>query len=78
MMALYLVLFWRPDWPKIYKDCSIPGSIHPDVANALLSVTRETLRLSLSAIEYQQSQDAYHNFAHAADELRRVLGQTVG
>jgi hypothetical protein len=50
--------------------------VMPDVAGELLAVTPETLRLSLSAIEFQQSQEAYHNFSVAAAEIRRVLDRS--
>jgi hypothetical protein len=67
---------WRPDWVKVYRVRGYECNVMPDIAGELLTVTRETLRLSLSAIEFQQSQDAYHNFSAAAAEIRRVLDQS--
>lgn len=62
---------WRPDWPKIYKGSSRHSL--PDVDGELLAVSRETLRLSLSALHNVMEQDYYHNYGAAAAELKRVL-----
>lgn len=67
---------WRPDWPEIYRVRGYECNVMPDVAGELLSATRETLRLALSALDAQNAQDYYHNYGAAADELRRILGVT--
>lgn len=64
---------WRPDWPEIYKGSAAYQSCMPDVANALIPVTRETLRLALSALRAQNEQDYYHNYGAAERELHQVL-----
>lgn len=66
---------WRPDWVKIYRVPGYECHVMPDVAGELLSATRETLRLALSALDEQNKQDYYHNYGAAAEELRRVLGK---
>lgn len=63
---------WRPDWPKIYKVSSRHSL--PDVDGEILTVTRETLRLSLSALNSVMEQDYHDNYGAAARELHHVLG----
>lgn len=60
---------WRPDWTRLMGEQN-----HPD-AEELVTVTKETARLSLSALNAQNEQDAYHNYMAAAEELRHVVGQ---
>lgn len=64
---------WRPDWCEIYRVRGYECRVMPDVAGELLTVTRETLRLALSALDKQNAEDFYHNYGAAARELRRVL-----
>lgn len=61
---------WRPDWCKIYEG---NGNHQPDIDGELLMVTRETLRLALSALRAQNAQDYYHNSGAAEYELLHVL-----
>lgn len=63
---------WRPDWCLIYDGRE---TVLPDVAGELLTVTRETLRLALSALQKQNEEDYYHNSGMAAEELRHVLSE---
>lgn len=59
----------RPDWADLYR-----GVVHtPDRDNDLLQVTRETLRLAMSALRKQNAEDYYHNYGAAEFEIRRVL-----
>lgn len=60
---------WRPDWFKIMKGCTF-DNLH---ANELVSVTKETARLALSALRQKNAEDYYHNNGAAAGELQRVL-----
>lgn len=60
----------RPVWAEVYKDCShVPSWRDQD----LVSVTRETLRLSLSALKEIMAKDYYHNYGAAAREIGEVL-----
>ena len=45
----------------------------PDIAGELLTVTRESLRLSLSALLKQNAEDYYDNYGKAAAEIMHVL-----
>lgn len=59
----------RPNWGTVYRD-----ALHiPDRDQELLLVTRETLRLAMSAIEEQQRVNYYSNFAWAWEEIWNVL-----
>lgn len=60
---------WRPDWFKIMKGSTF-DNLH---ANELVSVTKETARLALSALRQKNAEDYYHNNGAAAGELQRVL-----
>lgn len=60
---------WRPDWVNLMTGC---GGVKMD-ANELVSVTRETARLAMSAIQKQNAEDYYHNFGAALHELRDAL-----
>lgn len=64
---------WRPDWVEIYRVRGYECDVMPDVAGELLEVTRETLRLALSALKKQNAEDYYHNYGAAAVEIERVL-----
>jgi hypothetical protein len=64
---------WRPDWSEVMKDC---GGVDKR-ANELVMVTRETVRLAMSAIAEQQKKDAYHNFSAAYRELDSVLTDPI-
>ena len=62
----------RPDWAHVYR-----GVAHtPNGDNDLITVTRETLRLALHALQKQNEQDYYHNYGAAANELYVLLGAT--
>lgn len=65
---------WRPDWFEVMKGCAFPVENHLH-ANELVSVTRETARLSLGALSNIMAQDYYHNHGAAAEELKHVLGE---
>lgn len=58
-----------PDWHTIMKDCG--GAEAED--NAYVTITKGTARLALSALRYQNSQDAYHNYMYAEAELNDLL-----
>lgn len=60
----------RPVWAEVYKNCAHDARWQDQ---ELLEVTRETLRLSLSALREVISQDAYHNYMAAADEIDQVM-----
>lgn len=57
----------RPDWSRIY------GVEMPKRASELIAVTRETLRLSQSAIQKSNEQDYSHNFGAAEREIDEAL-----
>lgn len=59
----------RPDWNEIYKDC-VGGGERP---NELVSVTRETLRLSQHALRKMNEDDYYHNNGAAEQEIIAAL-----
>jgi hypothetical protein len=60
----------RPVWKDIYE-----GVHHkPDGDQDLIAVTRETLRLALSAIAASQMREAYHNYQAAWQEIAGELG----
>lgn len=63
----------RPDWAHIYKDCVGPDA--SERPQELVLVTRHTLELAASAIDQQQREDSYHNFAAAHLEITEVLAQ---
>ena len=58
------------DWNEVYRDS---GFVPDDSRNDLLSVTRETLSLSINALIAQQREDAYHNVRAAIEEIRAAL-----
>lgn len=62
---------WRPDWCKIYAGTA--GHHQPDIDGGLVSVTRETCRLAMSALRQQNAQDYYHNYGAAERELHTIL-----
>jgi len=62
---------WRPDWPTIYKGTARFSL--PDKDNALVTVTRETLRIAKGCIATQMEQDYYHNYGAAYNEILKVL-----
>lgn len=64
---------WRPDWFRVMANCAFnqDGS-HVD-ANELVSVTRYTAELALSAVQKQCAEDYYHNYGAARSELTNVL-----
>jgi hypothetical protein len=64
---------WRPDWVKVYRVRGYECNVMPDIAGELLTVTRETLRLALSALREQNGKDYYDNYGAAAQEIERVL-----
>ncbi len=62
----------RPDWTAIYRD-----SAHtPDRDDELIVVTREALRLALSALQKQNGEDYYHNYGAAASEIDLSLSSS--
>jgi hypothetical protein len=59
----------RPNWSDIYKD-----AVHTaDRDQELIAVTRETLRLAKSALQYQNSLDYYDNNGNAVKEISHAL-----
>lgn len=60
---------WRPSWAKIMEGYCFDN---PN-ADELVTITNETARLALSALETQNAQDYYHNYGAAASELIKVL-----
>jgi hypothetical protein len=59
----------RPDWMAVYA-----GTHHDSGRDGeLVTVTRETARLALAALDRKNGQDAYHNYMAAAGGLRAVL-----
>lgn len=60
----------RPIWKDVYEGC-----FHrPDGDQDLIAVTRETLRIALSAIADSQRREAYHNYQAAWQEIASELG----
>lgn len=59
----------RPHWPDVYAGCAFT----PDRDHDLVPVTRESLRLALSAIKESQRRDAYHNYQAAWQEIEAAL-----
>lgn len=60
---------WRPAWQKIMEGCCFDN---PD-AEELVSITHETAKLALAALESQNAQDYYNNYGAAENELIKVL-----
>ena len=60
----------RPVWATIYRDDPNKPDWHDQ---ELISVTRETLRLALSALRKQNAKDYYHNYGAAQDKIAAVL-----
>jgi len=58
-----------PDWSKVYRDCGHDGARDQEP----ITVTRETARLALAALDRANGQCAYHNSMTAAGELRGRL-----
>lgn len=59
----------RPNWTAVYR-----GSVHTyDRDEQLVPVTRETLRIAVSAIKYVMAQDAYQHQPHAIREIEEAL-----
>lgn len=64
----------RPDWGKIYGSESGPDPDHsPKIDGALVTVTRETVRLALTALRQSQEREYFHNYAAAVNELTDIL-----
>lgn len=60
---------FKPDWKALYAGCAHDG----DRDQEPVTVTRETARLALHALDHVNGQEAYHNMMAAAAELRAVL-----
>ena len=60
---------WRPDWANLMREY---GGASPD-AEELLSITRETARLAMSALRDRNATDYYHNNGAAEKELANAL-----
>jgi hypothetical protein len=59
----------RPNWNEVMKGC---GGCRTD-DNALVSVTKGTLRIAASALREQNGRDYYHNYGAAETEALAVL-----
>lgn len=57
------------DWNQVYRNVAHTY----DRDNELVSITRESARLALSAIKMFMETDVYHNYAAAEYELKKVL-----
>lgn len=64
----------RPNWTDVYQNPRETFERSRQMAE-LVAVTRHTLELARSAIDHQQGEDYYHNFAAARDEIERALAQ---
>ena len=60
---------WRPDWYRLMKDC---GGASTD-SEELVSITRYSAQLALSALRKQNEEDYYHNYGAAEKELKNAL-----
>lgn len=58
----------RPNWRDVYGYGDTPNRDQD-----LVPVTREALRLALSAIKESQRRDAYHNYQAAWQEIEAAL-----
>lgn len=58
---------WRPDWPKIYGT----EDTRPDVVGELLTVTRESLRWAMCALNEANNGGGYYDYAQR--EIKIVL-----
>lgn len=58
----------RPDWPSIYGY-----PIATERPNALLTITRRSAALALSALQQRIGNDAYHTDIAAAEEITAAL-----
>jgi hypothetical protein len=64
----------RPDWTKVMTGCG--GADAED--NGYVTITKGTAKLAKSALRYQNSQDFYHNYGYAEQELIDLLeGKTA-
>lgn len=62
----------HPDWNDVMKGCAWSAE-DAATANDLISVTRETLQLSMSAIKDVTAREAYHNYMAAWREIEDAL-----
>lgn len=60
---------WRPDWFKLMKGCCFDNMR----ANELVSITNETARCAMVALQKINAEDYYHNNGAAERELAKAL-----
>lgn len=59
----------KPSWNEIYRNVA---HVY-DRDDELITISRETARLALSALRQIMADEAYHNQMAAAFELQKVL-----
>lgn len=59
------------DWMQVYRNVAHTW----DRDNEMIPVSREALRLALSALKEQNGRDYYHNYGAAQYEIMQALGE---
>lgn len=59
----------KPSWHEIYRNVAHTY----DRDDELITITRETARLALSALQQMNAEEAYHNMMAAEYELNQAV-----